>query len=333
MATDAFALPSADGPLRDFMQALPTAVYTTDASGFVTFFNQAAADLAGRSPEVGRDRWCVIWRLYWADGRPMRHEDCPMAVALKENRAVTGVEVIAERPNGTRCRLIPHSAPIRDQSGALTGGINVLVDVTERKAADSSRKSLLSAFDKKLATILHLVNAILRETQQQSGGACAEEMVLNAIQRFETLSAAQSLFPSDAAVIGSWDLLSTASIVARSAISEGVDLLCESSAGDLMVEAAIPLTLIAKELIANAAKHGLKGRTTMLVRVGLRKELGDYILTVEDDGPGYTLPAKPRSFGLSLVTALVRLLNGTFEVDQGAGACCRVRFPDRRKLN
>jgi PAS domain-containing protein len=49
---------------RDLMATLPVAVYTTDADGFFTSFNQAATDLAGRVPEIGRDRWCVTWRLY-----------------------------------------------------------------------------------------------------------------------------------------------------------------------------------------------------------------------------------------------------------------------------
>jgi len=31
--------------------------------GRVTYYNQAAADLAGRRPELGKDEWCVTWRL------------------------------------------------------------------------------------------------------------------------------------------------------------------------------------------------------------------------------------------------------------------------------
>src|SRR5262245_24088717 len=96
----ALGLTSHDDHFRVFLEALPVAAYTTDASGLITSFNQAAADLVGRYPEIGRDRWCVTWRLYWSDGRPMRHEDGPMAMALRENRAVRDIEAIGERPNG-----------------------------------------------------------------------------------------------------------------------------------------------------------------------------------------------------------------------------------------
>lgn len=89
----------------DTIQSLPVAAYATDADGLVTRFNQAAADLVGRIPQIGHDRWCVSWRLYWPDGRPMAHADCPMARALKENQIIRGVEAIGERPDGTRFRF------------------------------------------------------------------------------------------------------------------------------------------------------------------------------------------------------------------------------------
>jgi PAS domain-containing protein len=56
------------------LQALPVAVYTTDAKGRITFFNDAAAELWGRKPEIGTEEWCGTWRLYWPDGRPLPHD-------------------------------------------------------------------------------------------------------------------------------------------------------------------------------------------------------------------------------------------------------------------
>jgi PAS domain-containing protein len=75
---------------------LPTAVYTTDAAGRITFFNEAAAALWGCRPELGKSEWCGSWRLYWPDGRPMPHGECPMAIALKEQRPIRGEEAVAE---------------------------------------------------------------------------------------------------------------------------------------------------------------------------------------------------------------------------------------------
>src|SRR6266446_3641181 len=76
----------------ELLEALPVAIYTTDADGRMTFYNQAAAELWGHHPELGSSQWCGSWRLYWPDGRPLPHGECPMAIALKEGREVRGVE-------------------------------------------------------------------------------------------------------------------------------------------------------------------------------------------------------------------------------------------------
>ena len=116
----------------ELLDALAVAIYTTDADGRITFYNQSAADLWGHRPELGSAQWCGSWRLYWPDGRPMRHDECPMAVTLKEGRPVRGVEAIAERPDGTRVWFVPYPTPLRDGSGRLVGAINLLIDITER---------------------------------------------------------------------------------------------------------------------------------------------------------------------------------------------------------
>ncbi len=121
--------------MRDLLEAIPAAVYTTDAQGKITFFNKAAVQLAGRTPEPG-EKWCVTHRLYTADGTPLAHEQCPMAVALKEGRPIRGVEAIAERPDGTRIPFLPFPTPFLDSDGKVLGGINMLVDITERKNSE-----------------------------------------------------------------------------------------------------------------------------------------------------------------------------------------------------
>ncbi|HLT41538.1 MAG TPA: PAS domain-containing protein, partial [Sphingobacteriaceae bacterium] len=40
---------------------LPIAFYTCDADGYITFFNDAAVELWGRTPEIGKDLWCGSW--------------------------------------------------------------------------------------------------------------------------------------------------------------------------------------------------------------------------------------------------------------------------------
>ncbi|MBV9521778.1 MAG: response regulator [Alphaproteobacteria bacterium] len=129
---------SGDSWCREVLDVLPAAIYTTDAAGRITYYNEAAVALAGRRPKLGSDEWCVTWRLYNPDGTPLPHDECPMAVALKENRPVRGATAIAERPDGKRVPFMPFPTPLRDASGRLIGAVNMLVDITERQAAEEA---------------------------------------------------------------------------------------------------------------------------------------------------------------------------------------------------
>lgn len=120
---------------RELLNLLPAAVYTTDADGRITYYNQAAADLWGRQPELG-ELWCGSWRIYKPDGEHLPHEQCPMAIAIREGRAVRGIEAVAERPDGTRVPFMPFPSPIRSANGTLIGAVNLLVDLSDIHAAD-----------------------------------------------------------------------------------------------------------------------------------------------------------------------------------------------------
>ena len=117
---------------REMVDALPAAVYTTDAQGRLTHANRAAIEFAGRTPDFETDRWCLSHKMYRPDGTPLPHDQCPMALALKEGRAIRGEEVIVERPDGTRRLVEPYPTPLRNAQGQVVGGINMLVDITER---------------------------------------------------------------------------------------------------------------------------------------------------------------------------------------------------------
>lgn len=130
------ALSDSEARYRAVIEALPAAVYTTDAEGRITMFNQAAVELSGRVPTIGSDSWCVTWKLYHPDGTPMPHEECPMAMALKQGKPIRGYEAIAERPDGSRVNFLPYPTPLRDSSGKLIGAINMLVDITDRNRTE-----------------------------------------------------------------------------------------------------------------------------------------------------------------------------------------------------
>ena len=128
-----------EGPRQgsdELLHALPVAIYTTDAAGHITFYNAAAAELWGVRPQLGKSEFCGSWKLFWPDGTPLPHGECPMALALKQKRPIRGMEAVAERPDGTRVSFIPFPTPLFDTSGALIGAVNTLVDITERRQVE-----------------------------------------------------------------------------------------------------------------------------------------------------------------------------------------------------
>jgi PAS domain S-box-containing protein len=129
---------------RRILDAVGVALYTTDPDGVITYFNDAAATFWGRRPQQG-ERWCGSWRLFWNDGRPMRHDECPMAVTVTEHRPVRGFDAIVELPDGSRRAFMPLPTPLFDDGGAIVGAVNVLIDISERKRAEAVLESMTHA--------------------------------------------------------------------------------------------------------------------------------------------------------------------------------------------
>jgi hypothetical protein len=61
---------------------------------------------------------------------PTSFEECPMAKTMKLGLSIRGEEIMIERPDGQRRKVMPHPDPIFDSDGRVVGAINVLVDIT-----------------------------------------------------------------------------------------------------------------------------------------------------------------------------------------------------------
>jgi PAS domain S-box-containing protein len=114
------------------IQILPDAIYTCDESGYIKFFNRAAAELWGREPVPGKDLYCGSHKIFNKDGTGLPPENYPMAITLKESKPVDNAELTIQRPDGSFRHVLQSSTPIYNVHGQLTGAINILIDVTDK---------------------------------------------------------------------------------------------------------------------------------------------------------------------------------------------------------
>jgi PAS domain S-box-containing protein len=319
--------------LQDLLAAVPAAIYTTDADGKITYFNEAAVDLAGRTPTLGSDEWCVTWKLYNPDGTPLPHDQCPMAVALREGRPIRNAEAVAERPDGTRVPFIPFPTPLRDVSGKIVGAINMLVDISERKQAETQQLLLLNELNHRTKNNMQMLQSLVFTAAKRTRSDEARRVLGEASGRIAAMAAAQRVLygTTDASHFGANEFLGAVCQTVQQILPREVKIICERASGVLSNDAAMPLALILNELLTNAVKHGVKDQNKEAVRVGLTEKDREFELYVEDDGDGFDLDAvRNGSSGLQLVIGLARQLHGTFEVTRMPSSKAVLRFSTGR---
>jgi two-component system CheB/CheR fusion protein len=124
----------------ELIEDLPFAVYVCDGEGLVRRYNRRAAELWGRSPELGDpdERFCGSFRMFRPDGSLLPHGQCPMADVLRTGVSVREREVHIERPNGSRGIALVDIEAIKDRDGEIVGAVNCFQDISERRLAEDA---------------------------------------------------------------------------------------------------------------------------------------------------------------------------------------------------
>jgi len=220
-----------------------------------------------------------------------------------------------------------------NEKGELLGAVNMLVDISERRQAETHSRVLLDELNHRVKNNLQMLHGLLLTAQRECSSPEARAVLVDASRRVGTMAAAQKLLYSDSnpRSFSIPDFLQAVCSSARQAFGKEIAIRFEAESGHLSNQSSMPLALILNELLTNAAKHGINGRGTGEITVKLTQADGLIMLSVEDDGPGFDLhETGRRSSGLGLVRGMTRQLRGTFMVERGAACGCRciVRFPE-----
>jgi two-component sensor histidine kinase len=300
---------------HQLLEALPAAVYTTDAAGRLTYYNHAAAELWGQRPDLGTTAWCGSWKLYGPDGTPLPHEACPMARALKENRPIRGVEAIVERPDGVRVPFLPYPTPLHDEAGTLVGAVNMLIDISERKRAEEHQALLIRELHHRVKNTLATVQAIMGSTARTASSIAEFEEKF--IGRVASLSRTHSLLTEDVRQTTRFgDLLRNELDAFDDDGSQRIRL--KGPLVELSSDLAVPIGMAIHELSTNAAKHGALsvpgGRLDVTWSISIEADGSKLLFQwLEQDGPPVEAPTR-RGFGTRL---LERVLTSQVSAEVG----------------
>ena len=129
---------------RRLLQGLPAAAFTCDREGLITYYNPRAEQLWGYAPPLNDPsvRFGGAKKIYNKDGEELSHLSSWMARAIQEQREFGGQEIVIGRPDGSRITVLAHASPLYDEAGNVVGGVNVLIDIDERKRVEAVQSFL-----------------------------------------------------------------------------------------------------------------------------------------------------------------------------------------------
>ena len=295
---------------------------------------------------IGRDDFEIMERL----------EDAEALAEIKRRVIETGEpehHTVTVHNGGEALHYELNAHPWTDPAtGETVGIVAAALDVTRyqrtlsalassreaQQAALERREMLLRELNHRIKNSLQLVASLLRLQAGHIGDAAARTELERACERVSAVAEIHArLYMTEE--VGELDfgdyLRALCERVPRTvrAHDPGLpDVAVTVDAGShlLDVDRAIPLGIVANELVTNAVLHGFPGRPSGRVAVSFRREGEGCILTVEDDGVGAPPRPEREGLGLRLVRVLAEQLGAALSVTSGPGLRYDLRVPPGR---
>jgi len=340
------ALRESEQRFRLFVESVHDyALFQTDRQGKILSWNTGAERLLGwkEKEAVGQSSALVFTPEDVAKGAP----NDELETARKSGRAED--ERWHLRKDGTRFFASGVLTQVCDENNQLVGFAKVMRDVTVRREQEEQLRRSLEQKDTLVREIHHRVKnniQVIVSLLSLQSNHTNDPHVLSAFEEAESRLRAiahihERLYASDdlteVEFAGYTTGLANELVQLHSPRPDHIALDLDVADMVLHIEQAIPLGLIANELILNSLKHGLRGDpgrlTVKLLYIpgqGETLDSGSGQLIVSDSGtglpPGFDV-TKNASLGLRLVNMLVRQLHGQLEFSSGSGATFAVTFP------
>jgi PAS domain S-box-containing protein len=125
------------------LELFPLPSFICGPDGMLLRYNQRAVEMWGVAPDTAKGhRFGGAHRLYRADGRAIALKDRPVTGVLRTGTGIRDLELIIERRDGSRIRVLANIEALRDEAGGIIGAVNCMQDITAtRKVEDAFRES------------------------------------------------------------------------------------------------------------------------------------------------------------------------------------------------
>lgn len=319
---------------KGIVEGAGDAIYITDMAGRILEANAEAEKQTGYS----RDELLTM---------SARHLDTLFSTPL----AVEGVlhdlstcnkasfETVHQRKDGTEFPV--DLRVVRLEFGEETVLIGIARDITERKLYDHKMESalrekeiLLREIHHRVKNNLQIISSLLSLQEQHVDNLAASDVLAESRGRIVAMAMIhEQLYISNdfsEIEIGSFLHRFLASIRSTYRSNSNIQIRIEACSATLMLDQAIPFSLILNELVTNAYKHAFPGGRSGSIEIITRLVDGDLACTVKDDGvglpEGFSLP-ETTTLGLKIVYLLVNQLRGEITVRSSGGARFELRIP------
>lgn len=208
----------------------------------------------------------------------------------------------------------------------------IYLDITERKAMEDQKTEMFNELNHRVKNNLAAVSAMLSMQARAAEDPTVREQLKKAVDRIEAIGEVHaSLYRASSTgdVDFSAYLQRLGDRLAASLVdNERVKVEVDADPVTAPLKEAVALGLIVNELVTNAAKHAYPPPAGGIIRITLRNQPGELLLTVSDQGRGLPEGERSTGIGMRLVRSLIQQCRGQLEVRNEGGASFTIRLPE-----
>jgi signal transduction histidine kinase len=189
--------------LQQVLDVLPIGVFLTDTQENLLQMNAAMRELRDLEVAPIGENIRTLGKGWWpTNALPTSTQERALPRALRTGEGSSGEEVEIETREGRHKTILHSVAPMRDETGAIAGGVVANVDITERKhleealrVANQQMDTFLAVASHELKTPLTSLLLGLQLAQRRAGvlQAGETEALEESVSRFEPLNDALEL--------------------------------------------------------------------------------------------------------------------------------------------